>query len=161
MGYRVMEAIRNYVQHRGLPIHAISHKTSKTVDDRIKHLIVPTLRLKDIENDSKFKKKVLEELKLAGDTVDIRLYIRQYIQSFYKFQKFIRDILIEDVVTADEVFNKYYTLYEQSYGKTTSLAVSRLHLDKFHIEPVQFLSDVIKRRRGISWKPIQQTTLRG
>ncbi|WP_171715749.1 hypothetical protein [Paenibacillus phytohabitans] len=103
LGYRVMEALRNFVQHRGLPVHVISHKTSRTDDNRIKHLIIPIIRINDLESDGKFKKKLLEELKEEGDKLDIRLYIRQYIQSFYKFQKFIREILAEEVQNNDNL----------------------------------------------------------
>lgn len=147
LGYRVMEALRNFVQHRGLPIHLLSHNVSKTKDNRIKHLLFPVIRVRDLEEDGKFKRAVLEELKNIGDRVDIRLYIRQYVQSFYKFQKFIRDIFIEDRLEYDNLINEAYKKYEDKYGKITSfLAISDYHLDNCHKDVNYILRDIITRR---------------
>ncbi len=152
LGYRVMEALRNYVQHRGLPIHVISHKQSNDGEGRIKHVIMPVIRVADLESDGNFKKSVLNELKKQGERVDVRQFIREYIQSFYLFQKFIRDIFNEEVLSYVDVFNNYYSLYESKYGKAESLVVSELIHDEFHTNRVHIIFDIVKRRNWLENK---------
>jgi hypothetical protein len=152
LGYRVMEALRNYVQHRGLPIHAIAHNVNKT-DEINKHLIIPVLRISDLETDGKFKSSVLKELKQLGDKVDLRLYIRQYVQSFYKLQKFIRDILAEDILGFDDLITRTYSNFEKNHGEvSSSLAIAELRLEKFHNDIIYIMKDIIIRRKWLERK---------
>lgn len=70
LGYRVLEALRNFVQHRSLPVHKLEYSSSldKRQDITLtKHTCIPTLSVKHIEDDGGFKPKVLKELKKEGE----------------------------------------------------------------------------------------------
>lgn len=151
-GYRVMEALRNYSQHRDLPIHKISNKVAKTNDNKNKHLIIPVLRTKELEVDDKFKKSVLNELKEIGDKIDLRMYIRQYIQSFYNLQKFIRDILSEDMNNNDQIIQNAYNYFEQKFNNPPKSLSASKYYKNIPVETVHIVYDIKKRRHWLENK---------
>ena len=55
LGYRVMEALRNHVQHRGYPIHTIKY-SSRLVEDHVLYTVIPQIEIKYFIDDKKFKK---------------------------------------------------------------------------------------------------------
>jgi len=158
LGYRVMEALRNYVQHRGLPVHLLSLNVKNAefadISEGItaEHSISPFIRLDDLERDGKFKKTILTELKQLGDKINIKNYTREYVQSLSNIQKFIRDILKEDVETWERSIDDAFELYTKQYGevKMVSIAVQPNHgfkLDRIHLMP-----DIITRRKWLESK---------
>lgn len=80
--YRLMEALRNHVQHAGLPIH-IYQKKYKALNDRFTHhqeiSIVPKIKPSTLDENGSFKKSVLTELESKGDDYDVRAAIKLYI----------------------------------------------------------------------------------
>lgn len=83
MGYRVIEALRNYVQHRGIPIHNFiqeMHRIENKPFSQLQFRVVPLLRISDLEEDKKFKMTVLDELKniQTNDEIDMTLNSRIY-----------------------------------------------------------------------------------
>jgi hypothetical protein len=60
LSYRVIEALRNYAQHCGLPAHVITYQ-SRWVDHdkpdaaKLVHGVSPSLSLKHLANDTRFK----------------------------------------------------------------------------------------------------------
>lgn len=80
--YRVMEAIRNYCQHREFPVHAASYNSSW--DDNFEthsYSAQFSFNIKSIGNDKKFKGEIREEIAKRGGKVDLIPCIRGY---FYK-----------------------------------------------------------------------------
>lgn len=70
LGYRVMEALRNYVQHRGLPLHSITVGGGWIDTEegrRRKEKTTLYLNVDTLAEDKDFKKDVLDELR-SGDT---------------------------------------------------------------------------------------------
>lgn len=58
-GYRVMEALRNYVQHRGFPIGSViinRRSVESKSGNRILFSLTPNMHPEDLEEDKKFKK---------------------------------------------------------------------------------------------------------
>jgi hypothetical protein len=95
LSYRVMEAIRNYAQHRGMPFQniIIQYKSDFTQNERfLTPIIVPQISIAEIETDKEFKNKVLREMREAyqDDILDIRPLIREYIERIYLIQESIR-----------------------------------------------------------------------
>jgi hypothetical protein len=95
LSYRMMEAIRDYVQHRGMPFQnfIIQYKTDIVQNDRfMAAIIIPQINLAELENDKKFKKSVLREMRAVNpdETIDIRPLIREYIERIYLIQERIR-----------------------------------------------------------------------
>lgn len=100
-GYRVMEALRNYVQHRGSPVQSsVFGATGEWCGE--KHLQVftvdPFLEPKLISHDVKFKKKILDEMEQKGNAVYLKPLVRQYISSIREIHRLARD-LVSDCIT--------------------------------------------------------------
>ena len=65
LGYRVMEALRNYVQHRGYPIQSLTYNNKlvgKDPNGRVLFSTTPYIHVQEFEKDNKFKKEVLKEI---------------------------------------------------------------------------------------------------
>jgi len=80
LDYRFMEALRNYVQHRGTPVHWFSVSQSVQEEDDIRWVRYSTelasLRA-ELSEDKEFKKQVLDEL---PERIDLRMAVRVYVE---------------------------------------------------------------------------------
>src|SRR5688572_9822556 len=92
LGYRVMEALRNFVQHRGFPIHVVSY-SGKWVgpknDASLRFglsIFTKTIYL----DDDGFKKAVLGELEALGGRVDLKPLVREYVAALSEVHKQLR-----------------------------------------------------------------------
>ncbi|MGV8942362.1 MAG: hypothetical protein ACOH1P_12650 [Lysobacter sp.] len=76
--YRFAEALRNYVQHYGMPIHTFSQNSKWLEDDRrVLEFSVDFITTKSVlEADGKFKKSVLDE---TPDSVSLKHTFREYM----------------------------------------------------------------------------------
>lgn len=92
LGYRFMEALRNYVQHRGYPIHGVTYGASHT-DNGSVYVVTPYVEVPRLEEDGKFKASVLVELKSMQEKIDVRPFVREYIEGLWKIHQAIRDQL--------------------------------------------------------------------
>lgn len=95
-GYRLMEALRNHVQHSGLLVHVIGHSWSRIdgkLSDYGQHTIIPKTKLETLAENDTFKKTVLAELQQKGKTVDLRGPVREYISCIVILHEKIRSIL--------------------------------------------------------------------
>jgi hypothetical protein len=106
LGYRVMEAMRNYIQHRGLPIHEILYQTRRR-DQPLASLSEHTLTVRvnpgEYREDGKFKPKVLDELEQLGEQIELPPLVRQYIAGLASVHTELRQLLTEHVRPWDEV----------------------------------------------------------
>ena len=79
LGYRVMEAMRNYVQHRGFPIHKWTYN-SKRIEKQDKNQLLftltPFIKIQELQEDKKFKKSVLMEIEKSGVEIDSKPLIQ-------------------------------------------------------------------------------------
>jgi hypothetical protein len=97
--YRFMEALRNYVQHRGLAVHLTSHpmRWLEKVDVNLLEFQTKIYAQKNIlEVDRAFKKKVVLEM---PEKVELIMASRKYIGAISRVHSFIRKN-IEDVVSS-------------------------------------------------------------
>ena len=105
-GYRVMEAMRNYVQHQGYPIQSISFDSAMADDKKRSGVLfttTPLIRMSDLEEDPKFKKNVLQEMKERGTKFDAKSLIREYMEGLSRVHVRARELLQEDVVRWETV----------------------------------------------------------
>ncbi|MDQ0874258.1 hypothetical protein QFZ77_002917 [Paenibacillus sp. V4I3] len=150
LGYRVIEALRNYVQHRGLPVHILSLNMSK-VGDLSKHVITPFLKIDELKKDGKFKATVLKELDQLNDKVDLKQNIRQYINSITKIHSSIRELLSENVQLWDAEFMLIYEEFNKEYGDTESLGIGEIYLG-IRRNITYIMKEPIKRRKWLEQK---------
>lgn len=98
--YRFMEALRNYAQHRGIPVHwaqRCSRRTSRENDSLFEYSVELASLRSYLEKDSNFKKKILEEI---DEKVNLKEAVRSYIESFSNVQESARIAIAESVTSA-------------------------------------------------------------
>ncbi len=127
LGYRTMEAMRNYVKHRGLPIHSISfpHQKVNSDDDfRLSFRVIPQISILALEEDGNFKKNVLNELKETHkkDLVDTRPLIREYVEGIGTIHEKTREIIRGDLTNWEIILNNAITKFQDVIGKEVPLA---------------------------------------
>lgn len=122
LGYRTMEALRNYVQHRGFPIHSITFTWSVVKgENKVMHVLTPFIELAELEEDSKFKPSVLEELKTMGEKIDIIPLMREYVDCLGRIQNKIRELLRDDSSTWETRINNAINHFKSTFDVQSSI----------------------------------------
>jgi hypothetical protein len=154
-GYRVMEALRNYVQHAGLPVHAIKYNWKRISDpegDCFEHRIIPEMIIQSLEEDSNFNKTVLSELQSQGERADLRRPAREYISCLITLHDEIRGI-------TDALIREKRKLYESAVAEFKAILFPNLltlNDDDSVTErialPTDFLeySDAVRRKNQVN-----------
>jgi hypothetical protein len=99
-GYRVMEALRNYAQHRGSPFQSsdFSETCEWCGERQVKVFTVdPFLEPTRLSQDGEFKKAVLDEMSQRGEAVYLKPLVRQYISSIIEIHRQARDLVRDGV----------------------------------------------------------------
>jgi hypothetical protein len=103
-GYRVLEGLRNYVQHRGLPIHSLSinaeWRNQKSDDRELEFNIAVKVNVAELEQDRKFRSETLAEMKTIGESIDVKPLSRAYIEALGRIHETIRKIVSDREATA-------------------------------------------------------------
>ncbi|MDE0075422.1 MAG: hypothetical protein OXR82_12400 [Gammaproteobacteria bacterium] len=106
LAYRIMDALRNHVQHRSLAIVGITYGCSRAREEATQSLLEftlsLTLNLEALREDRRFKQRTLEELEnLPQKRRDVILFVRQYLESLGRAQEQLRELLATAVERAD------------------------------------------------------------
>jgi hypothetical protein len=100
LGYRVMEALRNHIQHRGFPIGSISYPSEWQGDGnveraRLRSRVAATLDITGLQDNPKFKPVVLKELEAAGTPSDATGFLREYLEKLSGVHEQVRKLSTE------------------------------------------------------------------
>ncbi len=107
--YRLMEAMRNFVQHRGLAAssYSISHQlTDLGNDGRVACTVTPQVICKDLENDPQFKATVKDELRALPNCLDLKPYVREYIECLWRIHSGVRSQLSSGCLLWEQTLRK-------------------------------------------------------
>lgn len=118
--YRLMEALRNYVQHCGLPVHFISHHLSKQESQAGKffeYRMDIFSSKSSLMQDHKFKRKVLDGFE---EQIDLKSAVRSYIESLSYIQDFVRTQIKDSVINARNNIESQHKAYRVHYPYETS-----------------------------------------
>lgn len=160
LGYRAMEALRNYVQHRGVPIQSIKF-SYKVVDpeteSQLLYRAIPLIGVLELAEDHDFKWSVLDELKNIQHNgwVDVRPLIREYIEGIDSVHEKIRELVGPDLVRWETVLDETIEKFQTKFGKETSLIgliVASEESDGRRIETITISKDSIDRRHALEKK---------
>jgi hypothetical protein len=123
--YRVMEALRNYAQHCGFSIHAMTHSFEREdtypgflLRTRL-HLFVNVQRLET----SEFKKKVLNELKPKADRyghIELTPLVPEYVEKLCEVHESLRGLISTDVASWDQIIPSVLDRARQAFGEDLS-----------------------------------------
>jgi hypothetical protein len=116
--YRFMEALRNHVQHRGLPIHWMSHRARWTEvgeNGLLEYSMELSSQRSFLEEDEKFNKTVLQEL---DDKIDLKVHTRCYVESISNVHDAAREMIAKSVNTARELLQDAHSKYKATYNES-------------------------------------------
>lgn len=162
LGYRVMEELRNYIQHRGLPTHRIDYpnKTSFSRNDdneievgNIKWGVTPSLSVDILREDGRLKKSVLDELAGMGNYVPITPLVRQYIEAIGRVHERLRDSTSVDLAEWKERLQSLINRGKEFFRKDlTGVALVAVNGLSDYIESEQIFEDLMKRHAFLAQK---------
>lgn len=157
LGYRVLDALRNYTQHRGLPISKISHWSSGIIDSlerqRMRNTVTPFIDTTALEEDGGFKKSVLAELISLGADIDIKPFVREYVTCIGSIHILVRNTITEDLDQWDNTIQGMIKAYEATSDKSLcGLAAVELDDTDKHVDIVYLSQKVIDRRKALILK---------
>lgn len=155
LGYRVMEALRNYVQHRGYPLHGVTFNAS-WIDDRTKlmYAVTPYMMLAELEEDGKFKASVLEGLRSLGDKVDIKPMMREYVDGLGKIHNEVRVQLKSLIEQSDKVVRDAIDRYRKAEPAEDSvIGLAAVRRDgRTYSDSIQLFEELLDYRKGFERK---------
>jgi hypothetical protein len=108
LGYRVMEALRNYTQHRALPVDQLSFPGSWVPPGEWKHLVyraVPFIAPQALREDGRVKRSVVAELEAIGPDVPLTPLIRDYVEGLSMIHEEFRRCTQDDIPMSEASFN--------------------------------------------------------
>jgi hypothetical protein len=152
-GYRVMEALRNYVQHRGSPIQSsnFGEHVEWCGEKQVKVFTVdPFLEPKQLSQDNGFKKNVLGEMEQQGDAVYLKPLVRQYMSSIREIHKRARELVCDYLARQRKVLES--ALKVISSCGTSEGGVAVIITDDGTCTGIVYLSPESERQREILFK---------
>ena len=113
LDYRMMEALRNHVNHSGLAVHTVTAPSKWTIDqnnraDQLVFNIEIYALKKTLNENSGFKQSVLNEI---PDKFDLKKGARSYIGAISDAHEKIRETISEPVNDARNTISKYLKKY--------------------------------------------------
>jgi len=152
--YRIMDALRNHVQHRTLAIAEMSYGCRRerevATHALLEFTLSLTLDLEALRDDRAFKKATLEELEaLPKERQDLILLVRQYIESLGRAQERLRELLAPAVKRADGDVHWALTQWQTVSDSTTGIVAVRRHEDSSWVEYVAVTGKSKERREAL------------
>lgn len=156
LGYRVLEALRNHAQHRGMAVHhlAVHFWWVKPGRTHSRTNVVPSLIPARLRDDREFKREVLAELEERGEIVDLRPLVKEYISGISIVHGKVRGILKERLTDADERLLAARTRYRHEGGSRTGVMAVRTNVDGAHVEEVPILTELSVRRHELTGRHV-------
>ena len=112
--YRFMEALRNYVQHRGIPVHSTQYSASREGEGEDSRLVFSTevySNKKYLMEDGHFKRPILKEI---PEKVDLKAATRVYVESLSRVHCRTRKIIDQKLKESRLIINKHINQYKQA-----------------------------------------------
>lgn len=113
--YRFMEALRNHVQHNGVPLHWWSVGSKRTDRGLREFSVSLCAEKKHLAEDTEFKKTVLAE---CDEKVDLLFAARVYMQSLSEVHSKARDAISNSVAIARLAVQEEQDRYQSSSSGT-------------------------------------------
>jgi len=105
--YHFMENLRNYTQHRGLPVHSITYGSHRENDKIVYSMYIASKR-ESFLKDRHFNKELLK--KLPG-SIDLKLFVRVYIECLSRVHAGVRDYIKPALQEARTTIEHFITEY--------------------------------------------------
>jgi hypothetical protein len=136
--YRIAEALRNYAQHRALPVHGLIGPSLETVRSSQEDFFVePYLDPDELRQDGYFKAQVLKEMPSDGEVVKLKPILRAYIDALCQIQDVFRSEIRQELETSYQVFDAARERFSARYP----------------LETTRFLGALVEEEGGV-WRDV-------
>jgi hypothetical protein len=159
LGFRAGEALRNFVQHRGFPVHGITfemRRMDRAGEDlaNLRCGLSPYLLPEELREDGDFKKSVLKELELLGNKVDLKMLVRDYVEGIANIHNDIRERVQPRVDRWEEKITAAIVLFKQESPEEGVIALSAIKRndDGQSLRTVQIFAEFMEYRRTLRKK---------
>jgi len=156
LGCRVMSELRDYIQHRSLPVHTLTYHSGWEEHKNRSFLVymtIPKVNVRLLEADRDFERSVIEELKQLGELVDIRPLVREYVESLALLHQQLRGLTDSDEKNWFALLEKSMFQYAKTFGENlTGLAAVELDQDGDIIRELDIFKDPIERLKFLRTK---------
>jgi len=153
LGYRAMEALRNFALHRGLAVHGLTHDnwSEGEGEERIRYnAMVPSINPGRLAEEGGFKSAVLTELAALGDRVDLRPLVKEYVAGLAAVHVVVREVTATAVDGADEIVLGHIARYRaEGEDRVVGLAAVERTSQGVHQQEIQLFDDPIVRRKEL------------
>jgi hypothetical protein len=143
LGYRLMEALRNHVQHRGFPIHVLEYSSSLIEDDarnRFRNEVAIYTKTTYL-SDGNFKASVLVELESLGGRVDLKPLMRDYVGCLATIHERYRSAIAPPIKERENAFTAATNRFSQSFPAEPSLkGLAAVAIDGANVSDEIYLS---------------------
>jgi hypothetical protein len=160
-GYRLMEALRNFAQHRGLPLQGMTLKQSwiepEPGDRRLVTNLAINLITSGLSGDGGLKPAILAELEALGEVVDIKQFVRDYIEGICVLHDHFRAMVADRITSARELLAHWkarFARHSQEERPELGLHVGLRHPDgtatklfSLHGDQLTYL-EILRARTG-------------
>jgi hypothetical protein len=153
-----MEALRNYVQHRGYPIQSLTYNNKlvgKDPNGRVLFSTTPYIHVQEFEKDNKFKKEVLKEIKRLGEKIDLKPLLREYVESLWNIHAKIRELLKSDILAWEQLLQNTLNKIQSNNSKirpNIGLSAVKQNEDGLNIDSFEIDKFIIEYRQELQRK---------
>ncbi len=153
-GYRLMEALRNYTQHRAFPVTRLSYPAAwedRETGELLHFRVQAELDVDKIVRDGSFKVSIAQELKkLNQKSLDITGLARQYVQGLGRAHGELRQLVTNDLANWEKTILDTIARYaEQIKEVPPSVVVFRLNDEEDTEEEIAVFRDGADRLRRL------------
>lgn len=145
------------MQHRGFPVQKVTYNSNRVEDGdnwQILFSVTPYIKTNELQEDEKFKKTVLDDLRELGEEFDIKPLIREYVTSIGNVHKKVREILKEDILQWEE---RIHNCIQQFRDETKSediigLGIAIQEDEGIYSESISIFTDFMEHRQELEQK---------
>ncbi len=155
VGYRVMEALRNHVQHRGFPIHAVTYTTGRgrKEDDIWKFGLSIYAKISYLREDGEFKKSVLKELENLGGRINLKPMIRDYVAALGNVHDMVREMIRPSVEKWDRVISDAILRFKEHSSESSVKGLTAVKRDQGELKcSVPIFIEITDYRKALQHK---------
>lgn len=165
-GYRFMDAMRNYAQHRGVPLHGSTFNASWTrnpVDgskEMLRHTVAASVDVAKLREDKKFNAKVRAECDHI-EWLDVATMTREYIEALGSIQTAMREELSRNVQAWKACVRGAIARYAaENGGDVLALAIMTFSDDDEQVERIHIFEDMLIRHEWLEGRNRSLVNLR-
>jgi hypothetical protein len=148
-GLRVLEELRDHIQHRDLPVRHLTYLRGreKATSRTFRHRIRPALQVAALKEDPKFDRDVLRALEERGATVALIPFVREGIEAVGRIHECLRELAGPDIETWCGILQDVLARGREALGEDlTALGVIAEDDEEHCFESQQVFDDLLQRR---------------